>query len=899
MEYRSGRTKIRWPSLNSRNVAVFIIIVLILPFTIMFWLCPFISPLTLGNDYAMFPIQHQMELMFSLKTGSFPLFVPGFSGGQSSSALTLSQIYHPVSHLASILPGYWAGKALEWNTFLRLIFLGVAHFCLFIFLRKLNVDTAFSLVLSFITVYNLRMLDLFRYGASLESWTGYIFLFTSIGYYYLRPTRIIGRLLIIFSTYWLVCSGHPQMMYYALCGIALFVLVFPKFVNALPKVPTYPDLTLWRFWSNVTASIIIGIILSSAYTVPFIFDFFLHNAGRVGSDYNFAVSFVDTISGTFNNFFLPLRSDVHGAFGGSSLILLAVLLPVLRLFRIKIPVIIWCIWAAALIIFLHMQGPRTLVHYITWKYLPLASSVRIPGRLSIILPQIFLLLLIWIYHSENSKFQVFSKRFRLFPKEILCIISILVLSIYFTLPDTLINHQTQYSANSIRNIPVWIEPFAAITGLAGLCVLAIYKRYEVSSRHAAVLFSLLFCVQVVCILAFGTWTVGKSDTENGSTLIRYKKTRLEYRHLPGSGLYSRSVMEHVKQTNLEPVLAKSYKNAIAADSSEDAYRLIKSDRRPYQVIIEGCSNCIEQLSNTRVHDFEPDRIQLVYSSFNRLEFTANFSTDGFFGFAYPYSGHWSAFVDGRKVPIYRANGAAQAIKLQKGMSRVEFRYRSIAAVLGMFLTCFTITFVGIYACMTSLRNPYRIFGFLFAIAIGAGLFSVWYHSLYNGQNLGTEYVWTNTPNNEPINLAYGKPTKTRTIMRETSPDYYYSDPYLTYYSSGKAVDGNRTNGSGFVSNAEKKPYWYVDLQETRDIGSLTLYENTQNHKWNQRPLLVGLSNNGKRWRTASVITSKSRENKLVLKFNPIEKARFVILQLPEFGRLAFDEVEIFPPSLEN
>ena len=92
MELGVGRTKIEWPFYYSGNAAVFITFVFILPFAFMFWLCPFISPWTLGNDYAMFPIQHQLELMFSIKNGSFPLFVPGFSGGQSSSALRVSQI---------------------------------------------------------------------------------------------------------------------------------------------------------------------------------------------------------------------------------------------------------------------------------------------------------------------------------------------------------------------------------------------------------------------------------------------------------------------------------------------------------------------------------------------------------------------------------------------------------------------------------------------------------------------------------------------------------------------------------------------------------------------------------------------------------------------------------------
>ena len=204
--------KMKLSKLTLKSAHALNIIILLLPFLMFHWMLPFISDWTLGNDYPCYSIQEQMELMFSLKTGSFPLYVPGYLGGQSASTLTLGQIYHPISHLAALLPGYWNGKALELNTLLRFITLAVAHLSLFAFLRRLRFSGLMAFILSFVTVYNLRMMDLFRYGASLESWTGHIFLCSAIGCYYLKPTKWMKPLLIIGATYWLVCSGHPQMM---------------------------------------------------------------------------------------------------------------------------------------------------------------------------------------------------------------------------------------------------------------------------------------------------------------------------------------------------------------------------------------------------------------------------------------------------------------------------------------------------------------------------------------------------------------------------------------------------------------------------------------------------------------------------------------------------------------
>ncbi len=76
------------------------------PFVLLFWLFPFVADTTIGRDYSIYAIETQIELLFYLKTGSFPLFVPGYFIGQTASAVPLAQFFHPISHIASLLPGY-------------------------------------------------------------------------------------------------------------------------------------------------------------------------------------------------------------------------------------------------------------------------------------------------------------------------------------------------------------------------------------------------------------------------------------------------------------------------------------------------------------------------------------------------------------------------------------------------------------------------------------------------------------------------------------------------------------------------------------------------------------------------------------------------------------------------
>ncbi len=106
--------------------------IIILSFLLFYWQMPFVSNLIIGQDFKDSIIQHQ-EILFSIKTGSFPLYNPGYQLGQSSVVLTWSQVFHPISHLSSIMPGYWNGKAYQWYIFYNILSLGLAQLALFVF----------------------------------------------------------------------------------------------------------------------------------------------------------------------------------------------------------------------------------------------------------------------------------------------------------------------------------------------------------------------------------------------------------------------------------------------------------------------------------------------------------------------------------------------------------------------------------------------------------------------------------------------------------------------------------------------------------------------------------------------------------------------------------------------
>jgi len=49
---------------------------------------------------------------------------------------------------------------------------------------------------------------------------------------------------------------------------------------------------------------------------------------------------------------------------------------------------------------------------------------------------------------------------------------------------------------------------------------------------------------------------------------------------------------------------------------------------------------------------------------------------------------WNAYVDGKRVPIFRANYLFQGIKVTKGEHAIEFKYIPISLILGSLFSIF-------------------------------------------------------------------------------------------------------------------------------------------------------------------------------------------------------------------
>lgn len=866
-------------------------IIFIIPFLIFYKVIPFISSWTFGGDCLNFTILEQMELFFSVKMGSFPLYCPGFAGGQSSSALTLGQLFHPISWFSSHMPGYWSGKAIEWNVLFRLTSLGLAQLMLFEFLRRLTMDKVVSFLISFVTVYNVQLTHAFFFGATVESWTGLLFLCAAIGLYYLDQNNWKISLLIIGSSYWLICSGHPVMTYYGALGAGIFAMAIPYVVAVILPEKKGDAKSIFIFWMKTALFCGIGVLLSSAFLFPYYWDFLAPGVERLGKSYGWADVYRGTFIGALNNFFQPLDG---GGFGGTSLYILVALIPLLFIFRVKIPLVIMSIWTISLLAFLHMLGGLTPVHYLVWKYLPFASHMRIPGRISIIIPVLLMLLLVWIFKNDFPGFKIPERQWRITPMTVLGILAIVLTTIHFMLPGTIVSDPYIYSIKNSQNVQDWVLTVNSILGLLMLAIFSVRSFLSGSSNKQAALYIMVSVslVQAVLLLQNGVAVEPGRTTLSLEQMIAQKNESLEYRYFPAWGIESNIVKVQAERSFIEPFLGKLYPKYISAQDNENAYSLMQQGRSPDQVIIEGIDPQELPFQDINTTNHTGDYVKLIYASFNRLVFEASATYDGFLGLSYPFTGNWVSTVNGNDARVFRANGAYHAVVVPEGKHLIEFSYRSNAAIYGMGLSCLTVFIIGLYFLR---RFSKKMMGLLFTLitaVLGITTFVFWYQGLYAGDNLSTFYWWEPPSIMDMQNIAYGKrtrtsPVKDRSYLSQMLMEY----PYMR--SGGKAVDGDRSQGSGFFTGLQSEPWWMVDLYKNELIKSVVIYESRSGDEWNKRPLIVAFSDDARSWKGTPV--SEDETPIRINLMNPVS-ARYVMVSSSGTCRLSFDEIEIYPPD---
>ena len=723
---------------------------LVLPFVVFLHVAPFVSGRTFGSDYPRYTVPQQQLLQFSLANGSFPLYLPGLAGGLPAVAATQGQLFHPIAHVAAALPGYWDGHVQEIYTALSLLSLGFAQWAAYRLLRELALDRVLAFVVSFATVFNLRMLALFDYGASLQAWVGTILLCVALARVVLHGPGVGRVACVAGATYLLLCSGHPQMAYLgflgALLSLGCAVLLLPALAPRADGAPVAAASGRGQGLVACALGLGAGIVLSAAYLVPFVLDFLPGAAQRTAQDFAWVYTPFGTHSAVslLHSVFRPFSSDVQGSFAGPALLAAPLLLPVVALVR-RPPLGVLATWLAALLVLALALAETLPLYFLAWKYVPLFASFRAPGRVTMMAPFLLLLLLAWACRAERVPVRAFGRTLALAPLALVAGVAAALYAAYALVSTPGLDTLEVAPPERIAAIPPGAVRAVWLLGIASLVALAGYAQRP--SRVAAALLVSLVLAQGTLVLRFGTWLADAKPTPTWDELVRRHRVRVGFgKGDPGAAITPAILVERRRALGPEPEavpLARLHFDVHTAASRAEALDVLRRGG-PNVATFESPDGVAvpRDVATPDEAGAREGSLRLLHASYNRYVLGVQAARPALLVLGQPWTRSWHALVRGERSPVGVANAAFVGAPVPAGESVVELRYDSRAARAGTWLSVAAAWGLALAGTFRVRRRAARVAALAAATVVAVVAILAWEHSLHAGRHLGTAFTWS-------------------------------------------------------------------------------------------------------------------------------------------------------------
>jgi hypothetical protein len=100
-------------------------------------------------------------------------------------------------------------------------------------------------------------------------------------------------------------------------------------------------------------------------------------------------------------------------------------------------------------------------------------------------------------------------------------------------------------------------------------------------------------------------------------------------------------------------------------------------------VLEGVPNPLTAIQPLKEAEGKDDRVQVTRYSAGQVKIHVETSSPGFIILGDTYSPGWKAHVDGKRVPVYRADYLLKAVPVERGNHRIVFYYRPLSFLVGL------------------------------------------------------------------------------------------------------------------------------------------------------------------------------------------------------------------------
>lgn len=657
---------------------------------------------SISNDFDQLYYTPKLYLLASLAEGHLPLWSPSEGAGFPFFSSPFSQTFYPLN-----LPLLWLYHVRGAYSLLdhqRFTVLGVSIFALglYCWLKQFRLRPRAILFASLLTSVSFKVVEILRFPNAVHTaaWYPWILLaLTSLAFSKSKKQSLIYSVWLVFFASCFLTGGYPYYNYYGLFlfgpYLALLLIGRARYrFFGVTRIRTDRFLIALGGAGLATLALCGGYLLSVARLMSATVD-------RGGKNFDYSVAHVFNLEDTVGSLIFPPSSQAEGwyYFGILAVLLMVVFFahevyegPSSTPSEPSLPPS--NSWYHAPFVKLTFVGWFGLISYITygrssalfgllWHYLPCFSSLRVWGRMNIILVPILGLVLAVSYdHFERllARRYLTLSRWKLVLLLSGAYLIILGLQLELFLNKRYDFYWTEYFADAKGTEPnfIWAGAFSFLA----LFVLLAQPLHNYSQRAmSAIVFCLLLGVAATDVRGARfdpwMWSGGRSHEAGGMGVpsvlnaATFGTRRIDRpRFLSTTAAYSVGIPENWFFGRYVAFLART-------EGQRAARRVLLGVTKPSRLYLS------KRIQYAEIQSFLDDAAWFQkHAGFSVISYTGDqltvdisSSVAGYLSFIDNWEEGWGATADGRSIPIEQLFGTFKSVRIAPGKHRIIFSYQ--------------------------------------------------------------------------------------------------------------------------------------------------------------------------------------------------------------------------------
>ncbi|MGB8225513.1 MAG: hypothetical protein WCE45_01405 [Sedimentisphaerales bacterium] len=655
----------------------------------------------MGNDFILLYYKYKVYLLASLVEFKLPLWSPSEGAGFPFYINPFAQVFYPLNLPLALWYKISGGYNPIDHQFFAIIGISIFALGLYKWLGLINKNTKAVILSTIIISVSFKITEILRFPNAVHTAAWYPWILYAITKIFMSQSlkdSVLAGIVLVFS---LICFCTAGYLYYVYYSQFLFVPYFLIFlIRPFRRYLFNIDSIKWK---NAVLTFAVCAIITALICGPYLLsikNLMSQTIDRAGKDFGYSTQHVFDFTDTIGSLVWPPTAQVEGWYFFSITALLIILLYLFTKttgkfssdthfsggIAVKVFFVLW-IGVISYITY----NKHSYLFIFLWKYMPGFSSLRVWGRLNIILlPILAWMLSLAFNHFENlisDSVQIESKNFwkrnRAILTLILIYVVILAVQLYLIL-NKMYDYYWQEYLQNISGYNVWflytgIAAFAVI-----LSILAVSKKRALASNKTSALVAFLLIAAAV----FEMWPVGTHTwTYNGATLkerINLNVDRINQASFDYPRTYNKNSFFHGNSITLSPIFSVGVVENWYFGRYLKFLKEYSDDLEAREVLLGVIGKqkvfFSESIDYKTVRDFLTDALRyknhgfLVSYTGDELEWKIDAPAAGYLSFIDNWDSSWKVFVDGEENKIELLFGTFKSVAVKRGEHLIKFTY---------------------------------------------------------------------------------------------------------------------------------------------------------------------------------------------------------------------------------